>query len=198
VSKQEVSRKNGEIAVPCALSLPLDEAERSDGRSGRDDNPGETIVKQFILVAAAMAALATAAQANGGEGPYDNHKAKPPAGYAKKTPPKKTEVKKPYVKKVHAAGYAAKPAPKSYAPPAKPAPTYTPPAKVKAAPAPYYKSHGVRYAEGYYYSGRKHSHWSESKYSSTWGTTVYLDPGLKVWYCWNEKEKGYYPIGAKN
>jgi hypothetical protein len=187
VSKQEASRKNGEIAVPCAPALPLDEAERADGRPGRDNNPGETIVKQFILVAAAMAALTTA-RANGGEGPYDNHKAKPPAGYAKKTPAKKayvkkTEVKKPYVKKVHAAGYAAKPAPKSYAPPTKPAPkSYAPPAKVKAAPAPYYKSNGVRYAEGYYYPGRKHSHWSESKYSTTWGTTVYLDPGLKVWY----------------
>jgi hypothetical protein len=69
-------------------------------------------------------------------------------------------------------------------------------AVVKAGGATYYRTHGVRYAGGYYFAGRNHHHWSESQFSSTYNTTVYKDPGLNVWYCWNEKDGGYYPVGG--
>jgi hypothetical protein len=171
-------------------------------------------MKNFILVAAVVA-LTTAGtiqaraegESNGNKAPakkaYGNN---PPAkkAYANKPPAKKAYSNKPPVKKAHATYHAAKPAVKTYAPPAKPK-TYAPPAKpkayapakvAKAPPAPYYKSKAVKYEGGYYYSGRNHSHWSETCCSSTYNTTIYKDPGLNVWYSWNETEKRYYPVDS--
>jgi hypothetical protein len=63
--------------------------------------------------------------------------------------------------------------------------------------ANYYRTNGVRYAGGYYYSGRKHNHWSQTVYNKEYKTTTYFDPGLKVWYYWDPVTKRYYPLSHK-
>jgi hypothetical protein len=159
-------------------------------------------VKNFILVAALVAlTTAGAGQTRAGYGDNNGYNAKPHPYHARKAPAKKAYGTKAPARKA----YAARPVGKSYTPakPYAPAarPTYKAAAKVyapaKPAPAPYYKSHGVRFEGGYYYAGRKHGHWSETKYSSTYGTTVYHDPGLKVWYRWDDACQRYYPVDYK-
>jgi hypothetical protein len=168
-------------------------------------------MKSFILVAAVMVALATtgAAQAKGRKGGHSSHHAKSHSSHTRKAHAHSHGGHATAHHNTHATGHArtiAKINVKEHVGAKTVSHTTTSTkATVKAASgtavtrttaASYYKSNGVRYEGGYYYSGRNHSHWSESKYSSTWGTTVYLDPGLKVWYYWNEKASCYYPVGS--
>ena len=62
----------------------------------------------------------------------------------------------------------------------------------------YHNSHGHRFSGGYYYSGRNHSHWSRTVYDAPSGQSLYLDPGLDVYYYWHEHDGRYYPKGYKS
>jgi hypothetical protein len=56
---------------------------------------------------------------------------------------------------------------------------------------------GVRYGGGYYYPGRNYNHWTRSTFSTDYNTTIYWDPGLKLWYYWDEADQRYYPVSDK-
>jgi hypothetical protein len=59
-----------------------------------------------------------------------------------------------------------------------------------------YRSHGVRFAGGYYYAGRNHHHWGETVWSPVYNRTIYWDPSLLVWYYWDDATGCYYPVSS--
>lgn len=60
----------------------------------------------------------------------------------------------------------------------------------------YHLTHATRFVGGYYYAGGHHNHWARAVYSRVYGRTVYLDPGLRVWYFWDPSRGGYYPVSC--
>jgi hypothetical protein len=60
----------------------------------------------------------------------------------------------------------------------------------------YHLSRATRFAGGYYYAGRHHNHWSRTVYSRVYNRTVYLDPGLRLWYFWDAARGRYYPVSS--
>jgi hypothetical protein len=72
----------------------------------------------------------------------------------------------------------------------------------KAAPGPvvvkeYFRTNAVRFAGGYYYAGRNHPHWTITKFSPIYKTTIYYDPGLTTWFYWNAGVARYYPVSYR-
>src|ERR1022692_2621428 len=59
----------------------------------------------------------------------------------------------------------------------------------------YHQTYGTRFAHGYYYTGRSHSHWSVQRYDSRYGCTCYFDPCCSAWYYWCQPANCYYQIG---
>ena len=60
--------------------------------------------------------------------------------------------------------------------------------------ANYNLTYGTRFAQGYYYSGRNHNHWSYCRYDARYGCNCYYDPCCSSWYYWCEPASCYYPV----
>lgn len=58
---------------------------------------------------------------------------------------------------------------------------------------PYYRTYGVKYSKGFYFTGRNHNHWGHRKWDSYRRTYVYWEPTLQVYYYYDEVQGGYYP-----
>jgi hypothetical protein len=58
---------------------------------------------------------------------------------------------------------------------------------------PYYVTHGVRYAGGYYFRGHGHHHWGRRVWSPVYHRYQYYEPALGVWYFYDPVRVGYYP-----
>ena len=69
--------------------------------------------------------------------------------------------------------------------------------KKTIVPTTYYRSNGVRFSGGYYFVGRNQPHWSVTKFSPVYNTTIYLDPGLNVWYYWSAPAGRFYPVTSR-
>jgi hypothetical protein len=66
----------------------------------------------------------------------------------------------------------------------------------EAHPArPYYRTHGVRFAGGYYYRGFDHHHWGHRVWSPVYRRYQYWDPYLRVYFYWAPDRGCYYPVG---
>ncbi len=59
---------------------------------------------------------------------------------------------------------------------------------------PYYAAHGVRYRDGYFYSGRHHSHWSHRTWDPVYRRYNYYDPYVRSYYYYDAVRLGYYPV----
>ena len=58
----------------------------------------------------------------------------------------------------------------------------------------YHVSHGTRFDHGYFYKGRNHDHWGETRFDRRFGCNVYFDRGLSTWFYWCERDICYYPV----
>ena len=58
----------------------------------------------------------------------------------------------------------------------------------------YHLTYGTRFAQGYFYRGRSHSHWTYTRFDSRYGCTCYYDPCCSCWYYWCEPATCYYPV----
>ena len=58
----------------------------------------------------------------------------------------------------------------------------------------YQLTHGTRFSNGYFYTGRSHAHWSCSRFDTRYGCTCYFDPCCECWYYWCQPASCYYPV----
>ena len=70
--------------------------------------------------------------------------------------------------------------------------------RININPAPRYVNynltHGVRFAQGTYYRGRDHRHWSYQRWDPRYRCYLYFDPCVRSWYYWNQPMACYYPV----
>jgi hypothetical protein len=60
--------------------------------------------------------------------------------------------------------------------------------------ANYHLQHGTRFEHGYFYKGKHHEHWGETRFDPRYGCTCYWDSCLSTWYYWCERDVCYYPV----
>jgi hypothetical protein len=58
----------------------------------------------------------------------------------------------------------------------------------------YYLQHGTRFAQGYFYRGRNHSHWTVIRFDPRYGCDLYWDPDLGIWFYWCAPDLCFYPV----
>jgi hypothetical protein len=58
----------------------------------------------------------------------------------------------------------------------------------------YHLSHGTKFEHGFYYKGKNHEHWGETRFDNRFGCKVYWDRGLAAWYYWCERDICFYPV----
>ena len=61
-------------------------------------------------------------------------------------------------------------------------------------PGDYHRTHGHRFSHGYFYEGRRHSHWTDYRWSRSFGCYTYFCPSTTCWYYWSEPTQCYYPM----
>jgi hypothetical protein len=60
---------------------------------------------------------------------------------------------------------------------------------------PYYASHGVRFAGGYYYRGREHHHWGYQVWNAQFRRYHFWDNDLRCFYYYSPERDCYLPVG---
>jgi hypothetical protein len=73
-------------------------------------------------------------------------------------------------------------------------PTYSANHTYSGRYANYHQTYGTRFAYGYFYRGRNHSHWSYQRWDARYGCYCYYDPCCTSWYYWCEPASCYYPV----
>ena len=60
--------------------------------------------------------------------------------------------------------------------------------------ANYHLQQGTKFAQGYLYKGKHHTHWGSIRFDNRYGCDCYWDPCVLVWYYWCERDICYYPV----
>src|SRR5829696_5559496 len=55
----------------------------------------------------------------------------------------------------------------------------------------YYRDHGTRYGNSYYFKGRHHDHWGSRRWSSRYNRYEYYEPTLRTYYYYDGGREGY-------
>ena len=58
----------------------------------------------------------------------------------------------------------------------------------------YHLQHGTKFEHGYFYKGKNHQHWGETRFDRRYGCNCYWDSCLSTWYYWCERDVCYYPV----
>jgi hypothetical protein len=58
----------------------------------------------------------------------------------------------------------------------------------------YHLSHGTKFDHGFFYKGKNHEHWGETRFDHRFGCNVYWDRGLATWFYWCERDICFYPV----
>src|SRR5437762_2773722 len=58
----------------------------------------------------------------------------------------------------------------------------------------YHTRYGSKFSHGYFYSGRKHLHWTYRSYYPKYRSYCYYCPSACSWYYWCEPKACYYPV----
>lgn len=58
----------------------------------------------------------------------------------------------------------------------------------------YHQNHGTKFDHGYFYKGKNHDHWGETRFDRRFGCNVYFDRGLAAWFYWCERDICFYPV----
>jgi hypothetical protein len=58
----------------------------------------------------------------------------------------------------------------------------------------YHLQHGTKFEHGYFYKGKNHQHWGETRFDHRYGCNIYWDSCLSIWFYWCERDICYYPV----
>ena len=58
----------------------------------------------------------------------------------------------------------------------------------------YHQQHGTKFAQGFLYKGKHHSHWGVIRWDARYGCNCYWDPCVSAWYYWCQRDICYYPV----
>jgi hypothetical protein len=58
----------------------------------------------------------------------------------------------------------------------------------------YHQTNGTKFAQGYFYKGKQHTHWTSHRWDSRYGCECYFDPCCNCWYYWCQPASCYYPV----
>ena len=58
----------------------------------------------------------------------------------------------------------------------------------------YHLKYGTKTSFGYSYRGRRHNHWTVTRYDARYGCNCYWDPYVSTWYYWCDRDASYYPV----
>ena len=58
----------------------------------------------------------------------------------------------------------------------------------------YMQMHGTKFAQGYKYQGKNHTHWTQRRFDRRYNCECYFDPCCSAWYYWCQPDCCYYPV----
>ncbi|MSQ96895.1 MAG: hypothetical protein EXR98_20400 [Gemmataceae bacterium] len=58
----------------------------------------------------------------------------------------------------------------------------------------YHMKHGTKFGHGYFYKGKNHHHWGETRFDRRYGCNCYWDSCLSIWFYYCERDICYYPV----